>query len=457
MAENLSKIVKINDREYNVIAVKADEAENALKLGGKSASDYALKSELEGLEGNVQSDWNVTDVTSDAFIKNKPTSLPANGGNADTVGNKSASDFVLESELGKALGIATLGPDGKVPTSQLPTYPTKESLGLDNVATLGADGKVPASQLPSYVDDIIEGTYVSPTEFKNTSGTPITGETGKIYVDTATNHTYRWSGSTFIEISSGEITYTNMTPTVTAFGGVAAGTSFNNMPITEVLDKLLYPYVAPIIGTTVSSPNNGGVFENGSTQTVTSVTSSVTKKSASISKVELLRGNEVLRELIGSAISNGGAINFDGLSVAINKDTDTARRKLTVKVTDSENKSYTRDTGTFDFVYPYYYGAITADTAISEIVVDNLTKITERKGNKAWTFTFNNQKAVFAYPKTYGKLKSIINQNNYEVLTTFTCYELSITGRDGIAQTYYVYVSNGASTLSNFKYTFNIQ
>lgn len=36
-------------------------------------------------EKNVQSDWNVTDTSSDAYIKNKPTALPAYGGNADTV------------------------------------------------------------------------------------------------------------------------------------------------------------------------------------------------------------------------------------------------------------------------------------------------------------------------------------------------------------------------------------
>ena len=35
---------------------------------------------------NVQADWNVSDTASDAYIANKPTSLPANGGNADTVG-----------------------------------------------------------------------------------------------------------------------------------------------------------------------------------------------------------------------------------------------------------------------------------------------------------------------------------------------------------------------------------
>lgn len=36
-------------------------------------------------EQNVQSDWNEIDSTSDAYIKNKPTSLPSNGGNSDTV------------------------------------------------------------------------------------------------------------------------------------------------------------------------------------------------------------------------------------------------------------------------------------------------------------------------------------------------------------------------------------
>lgn len=37
-------------------------------------------------EANVQSDWNETNTGSDSYIKNKPASLPANGGDADTVG-----------------------------------------------------------------------------------------------------------------------------------------------------------------------------------------------------------------------------------------------------------------------------------------------------------------------------------------------------------------------------------
>lgn len=54
---------------------------------GKAAYDHSQTAHAPAnAEQNVQSDWSVTDTGSDAFIKNKPSSLPANGGNAATVG-----------------------------------------------------------------------------------------------------------------------------------------------------------------------------------------------------------------------------------------------------------------------------------------------------------------------------------------------------------------------------------
>jgi len=61
-----------------------------------------------------------------------------------------------------------------------------------SIASL-VNGKVPSIQLPSYVDDVVEET--------STNAFPASGETGKIYVATSTNKTYRWSGSTYVEIS----------------------------------------------------------------------------------------------------------------------------------------------------------------------------------------------------------------------------------------------------------------
>ena len=72
----------------------------------------------------------------------------------------------------------------------------------NGLAELDANGKVPSSQLPSFVDDIIEG-YLSGGKFYKESAhtTEITGETGKIYIDLTTNKTYRWSGSAFVVVS----------------------------------------------------------------------------------------------------------------------------------------------------------------------------------------------------------------------------------------------------------------
>ena len=60
----------------------------------------------------------------------------------------------------------------------------------------------PNINVPSYVDDVLEGTYVSNTVFNNEKGTPYKAESGKIYVDTTSGKTYRWSGTQYVEISA---------------------------------------------------------------------------------------------------------------------------------------------------------------------------------------------------------------------------------------------------------------
>lgn len=71
--------------------------------------------------------------------------------------------------------------------------PATEKGQPNGVATLGSDGKVPSSQLPSFVDDVQE--YPTRDDF------PETGQDGIIYVAEDTNLTYRWSGSAYVEIS----------------------------------------------------------------------------------------------------------------------------------------------------------------------------------------------------------------------------------------------------------------
>lgn len=103
---------------------------------------------------------------------------------------------------------------GSVPTTtDLTNYvPLSQKGAANGVATLDGAGLVPASQLPSYVDDVLEGYYKAADGkfYKEAAYTNlIAGETGKIYVSLDTNKTYRWTGTTFVYITSGAVDSVN--------------------------------------------------------------------------------------------------------------------------------------------------------------------------------------------------------------------------------------------------------
>lgn len=71
----------------------------------------------------------------------------------------------------------------------------KNLKGVPNgLAMLDAQGKIPSSQLPSYVDDVIT--------VDNEEALPETGEDSKIYITKDTNTQYRWDGSFYVSLNS---------------------------------------------------------------------------------------------------------------------------------------------------------------------------------------------------------------------------------------------------------------
>lgn len=244
--------------------------------------------------------------------------------------------------------------------------------------------------------------------------------------------------------------YTNSTPTVQAHGGVAAGTTFKDMPIVDVLNKILYPWVAPTV--TASATPNGGTFEKGSTQTVTVIKVNVTKKSANITKVEIFNGSTSLGSKTDTDLSTLNSSGADSFTFTVSVPV-TSNQNFTAKVTDADNKVTSANTGSFAFVYPYYYGVIAADATADAATVKTLSKKVEAKGTKTIPYTASNQKMAFATPTANGEIKTITDPNGFNVTDTFTKSTVSITGADGTAQDYYVYVS-GATTVTSFNMKF---
>jgi hypothetical protein len=111
----------------------------------------------------------------------------------------SAPGLLSYSDKTKLDGLATVASTGSY--SDLTGKPSLGSAAsLDsgtspgNVPVLDGSGKLASSTLPSYVDDVVE--------VANFAALPLTGEAGKIYVTLDNNKTYRWGGSSYVEISA---------------------------------------------------------------------------------------------------------------------------------------------------------------------------------------------------------------------------------------------------------------
>lgn len=241
------------------------------------------------------------------------------------------------------------------------------------------------------------------------------------------------------------VTYTDTSPNgaTVAVGGFKKGDKPQNMTFKEFADQLLHPYVATSgVGLSLT-PTNGGTFEMGTTQTVTGATVRWTAGSQQVTKAEVLVGGSP----VGEAQVNSGT----SVSVTVS-DSITANKTFTARATDP-TKAYTGGNVSFTFVYPFYWGVVASGSPVDSDAITGLAKSVTNKGNKTVSYTTSGvQQAVFAFPASYGNLKSIMDQNNFENIDTFTKSTVQVTGLDGTPQQYNVYVSN--VNVQGFSYTF---
>ena len=111
-----------------------------------------------------------------------------------------------------------------VVTSADGTITTSDVNAADLIAL--ENQKIPASYLPSYVDDVVEGYLYNGAFYQEAAhSNVITAETDKIYVDLSTNKTYRYGGSSYVEISASLALGTTSS---TAFAGDKGQTAYSH-------------------------------------------------------------------------------------------------------------------------------------------------------------------------------------------------------------------------------------
>lgn len=207
----------VYDIDNNGKVDNADNADNANKLNGQSADYYAKATDVKDKFSQLTNDGAVQ-YTAQSLSNEQKAQARTNIGAGTSSFSGSYNDL-------------TDKPTDFAPTEH--THETSEVTGLDaalsekvnksalgqanGVATLDGTGLIPSTQLPSYVDDVVEGyakTSISDGGVVTVDGfykeaeftTAIAGESGKIYVDISTNISYRYGGTTFVQITSSDMT-----------------------------------------------------------------------------------------------------------------------------------------------------------------------------------------------------------------------------------------------------------
>ena len=271
----------------------------------------------------------------------------------------------------------------------------------------------------SYVNDVIGSATVE--EALNTVITDLHTHENKEVLDLLS------------ESDTGKLQYNGVTIGGAGGASTADAVEYVNDAISvtnveDALNKLIadYYYVAPSITSFTATPA-GGVFETGTVITAPTFNWSYNKDIATQTLTDCTLTDETVR--------------------TATYDTDiTTNKTFTLSASDGTNN--VSKSISYTFVSPYYVGVSTTNT-LTETDVIALTKKIETKGSKTINYTTSQSYMVFAYPSSYGAIKSVIDQNGFNVTDSFTQNTVAVNG-----VSYYVYVSNKCSGSYTMKFSY---
>lgn len=201
--------VNLDETLPNAIAQEVQDRKDAIEaLDGKS--EAALAQEVADRKAaDTALDTKFTKAVNDEATA-RTSADTALGARIDKeIADRTAADTTLETKLQNNINTLEAKHDAFVATKGK----------ADGFAPLDGKGLVPANHLPSYVDDVLEvyATYdVSPTGGLTnvqlytdaTHQTPVTGESGKIYINVANGeppYQFRWSGTKFVDSNTSSL------------------------------------------------------------------------------------------------------------------------------------------------------------------------------------------------------------------------------------------------------------
>lgn len=276
-----------------------------------------------------------------------------------------------------------------------------------------------------------------------TDGVSVVGVT----VD-ANNHIIcTMSDGTTIDAGSISVTTETTAPitTTTDVGGIKSGTNYPvGTNIEDIITDMLVEYKMPTVSISIEPSRRVYDIVNESISQIT-ITGTVVKGTKDVTEVNF-KVNNVAVETITSGVKDGGTFSYTWVpATPIN--TTTA---ISVNALDGEKVAVAPTQINF---YPKsYYGTVGGDVSTpSEEQIKNLYGVLKStKEYSASSLSASYAKIVYAYPKSFGAVTSIVDTSyglNYE--DSFTLIEMKVDDID-----YYVYTQTEPSSIENIKLRF---
>lgn len=245
-------------------------------------------------------------------------------------------------------------------------------------------------------------------------------------------------------------------PILEAHGGVKVGQSFAaGISHNDLLMKILYPYKSVVTAITANDTSgNAKLREIGETVTLSAVTGTATKKTNAIKDAYFtVLGTKVQCEEITGKTQTFTLADAGTYTIDANTPNKVIRFTAVTANEDNNGDDTKYSDVSYSFINPAYIGTVAKGTEITSDVIKGLTKKLQNPANINQKFTGVEVQMVFACPPGW-TVKTIIDQNNFDITASFTSKTVSVTCLDGTERDYTVYVS-GATTVDAFGVNFN--
>lgn len=235
---------------------------------------------------------------------------------------------------------------------------------------------------------------------------------------------------------SGSGTYTNTTPVPTTLGGITAGSTFVDVPLTTMFDTLLYPYQVPTFSA-FSISGQSTTLEVGDQITAGSKTFTwSTTNPSNISSSGITITDFTNSTTIASGLSNTGTSNQTIVAVSKSSATSHVYR---ISAKNTQDTTFTRDF-TVNWRWRMYWGT----SSLSSLTENQIEALTSSSivSTSAGSFNFGaGGYKYIAYPTVFGLKTSFKDPSTGFDVDMQSAVTTAVSNSYGIGTDYYVHRS----------------